>query len=93
VLYYQLLISKAFTYVNKRITQFYLPPKRLGLSTSGMNHTCLETYFPAAERHRNLAGTHFPSHYTQRSSPLMARIANTAHTLTLNPNPNANRQP
>jgi len=26
-----------------------------------MNHTCL--YFPAAERHRTLAGTHFPSRF------------------------------
>jgi len=35
----------------------YLPPTRL--CTSGMNHTCL--YFPAAEHHRTLADTHFPS--------------------------------
>jgi len=37
--------------------QFYLPPTRS--STSWMSHTCL--YFPAAESHRTLAGTHFPS--------------------------------
>jgi len=46
-------------HVLMRITQFYLPPTRL--STSGMSHTCL--YPPAAQRHRTLADTHFPSHW------------------------------
>jgi len=41
--------------VNK-VSQYYLPPTRL--STSGTNHTCF--YSPAAQRHRTLAGTHFP---------------------------------
>jgi len=40
-----------------RITQFYLPPRRL--STSGMN--CL--YSLATERHRTLAGTFVPPHW------------------------------
>jgi len=45
-------------------SQFYLPPTRL--STSGMSHTCL--YSPAAEHHRTLAGTHFPSAECRRLS-------------------------
>ena len=47
-----------------RITQFYLQPTRL--STSGMNHTCL--FSSAAEHHRTLAGTYFPSHWGRRLS-------------------------
>jgi len=42
---------------NKGSHSFNLPPTNL--STSGMSHTCL--YSPAAEHHRTLAGTHFPS--------------------------------
>jgi len=55
--YYELLISRrsGMARVNER-SQFYLLATHL--STSGMNHTCL--YSPAAEHHRNLAGTHFP---------------------------------
>jgi len=40
-------------------SQFYLPPT--GLSTSGMNHTCL--YSPAAKGQRTLVGTHFLSRW------------------------------
>jgi len=40
--------------VNEGSHCFYLPPTRL--STSGMNS-------PAAEHHRTLAGTHFPSRW------------------------------
>jgi len=36
-----------------------------------MNHTCL--YCPAAERHRTLAGTHFPSRSGQKAE--LARVA------------------
>jgi len=46
-----------------RITQFYLPPTRS--ATSEMNQTCL--YSAAAERHRTLAGTHFPSCLGQKA--------------------------
>jgi len=60
-LYHQQLISKVLSVarVNEGVTQFYLPPTRL--STSGMNHTCL--YSPAAEHHRTVASTDFPSRW------------------------------
>jgi len=60
-LYHEKLISKALRYGTRWrwITQFYLSLTRL--STSGMKHTCL--YSPTAERHRTLAGTHFPSRW------------------------------
>jgi len=44
-------------YVNE-VSQLYLPPTHA--SISGMSHACL--YSPAAERHRTVAGAHFPSH-------------------------------
>jgi len=40
-------------------SQFYLSPTCL--LTSGSSHTCL--YSPAAEHHRTLADTHFPTHW------------------------------
>jgi len=40
-------------------SQHSLTMPLIRLSTGGMNHTCL--YCPAAERHRTLAGTHFPT--------------------------------
>jgi len=43
--------------VNDGSHSYYLPPTRL--SISGMNHTCLSSL--AADHHRTLAGTHFPS--------------------------------
>jgi len=56
-LYNEQLTSNGAQVWQRGITQFYLPTT--SLSTSGMNHTCL--YSPAAERHRTLAGTHFPA--------------------------------
>jgi len=38
-----------------------LPANHMFISTSGMNHTCLQP--PATERRRTLAGTRFPSRW------------------------------